>query len=266
MVSRPSYVGGLGFDLKWDMGWMHDTLEYMRHEPVHRKYHHHELTFRAIYQFAENYLLPLSHDEVVHGKGSLLSKMPGDEWQRFANMRLLLSAQWTAAGKKLLFMGGEVGQYREWNYEESVDWHLLEHALHQGLVKTVRELNRLYREEPALHEQDCLPSGFAWLDPNDADQSVFSFLRRGRDANDVIAVVLNATPEVRSGYRIGVPMSGWWKEIFNSDAAEFGGSGQGNMGGLPSKKHAYHGYNYALELTLPPLAAVMLRYDAHHRP
>lgn len=262
MVSRPTYVGGLGFGYKWDMGWMHDTLIYFSREPVHRKFHHNELTFRAIYQFSENYLLPLSHDEVVHGKGSLIGRMPGDEWQRFANLRLLLSYHWSAPGKKLLFMGGDIAQYREWNYENSIDWHLLEHEPHRKLQHLVRELNHLYRAEPALHELDCDPGGFTWLEPNDSDHSVYSYLRRGKSEKSVIAVALNCTPAPRLGYRIGVPFAGTWREVFNSDAEDYGGSGHGNYGGVDAEKSPYHGHPYSLVLTLPPLGAVMFRHDA----
>ena len=266
MVSRPAYVGGLGFGYKWDMGWMHDTLVYFSRDPVHRKFHHNELTFRAIYQFAENYVLPLSHDEVVHGKGSLLARMSGDDWQKFANLRLLLSYQWSASGKKLLFMGSEIAQGREWNYETSVDWRLLEIDYHRHIQHLVRELNHLYRAEPALHELDCDPGGFTWLEPNDSDHSVYSYLRRGRDQQSVIAVVLNATPSPRLGYRIGVPLAGFWREIFNSDAHEFGGTGHGNFGGVPAEPTPYHGHPYSLVLTLPPLGAIMLRHGEAEGP
>jgi len=266
MVSRPTYIGGLGFGYKWDMGWMHDTLHYLQHEPIYRKYHHHQYTFRAIYQFSENYVLPLSHDEVVHGKGSLLGKMPGDEWRRFANLRLLLSTMWAQPGKKLLFMGGEIGQSTEWNHDGSVEWHLTQNDLHQGVQRLVQQLNRVMREEPAFHELDTQPEGFDWIDPNDAEQSVFSFIRRGRDPNNVAVVVLNCTPEPRNNYRIGVPQGGYWSEVLNSDASEFGGSGHGNLGGVEAAPIASHGHSHALTLTLPPLGAVILKYDPGAQP
>jgi len=264
MVSRPTYVGGLGFGYKWDMGWMHDTLSYLSRDSIYRQYHHHEITFRAIYQFSENYVLPLSHDEVVHGKGSLIGKMPGDDWQRFANLRLLLTYQWAAPGKKMLFMGGELGQWSEWSHERALDWHLLEHNQNQGVRELVRQLNRIYREESALHECDTEERGFAWLDPNDSEHCVVSFLRHGRSNRDIVAVILNCTPSPRFNYRVGVPYAGYWREIFNSDAAEFGGSGHGNLGGLESAPISYHGHPCALDLTVPPLGAVLLRFDADH--
>jgi 1,4-alpha-glucan branching enzyme len=259
MVSRPTYVGGLGFGYKWDMGWMHDTLDYARRDPIHRKFHHHQMTFRAIYQYAENYILPLSHDEVVHAKGSLLSRMPGDEWQRFANLRLCLAYQWAQPGKKLLFMGGEFGQWAEWNHEASLDWHLLEQERHRGVLRLVRRLNDVYREEAALHQQDCQPGGFQWLDANDAEQSVFSFLRRSLDGRQAVVIVLNATPLPRYGYRVGAPFGGHWREILNTDAREYGGSGQGNLGGVMADGAGAHGHPHSLVLTLPPLATVFLR-------
>ncbi|MGH9458924.1 MAG: 1,4-alpha-glucan branching protein GlgB [Thermoanaerobaculia bacterium] len=257
MVSRPVYVGGLGFGLKWDMGWMHDTLHYIARAPIHRRYHHGELTFRMIYAFNENFTLPLSHDEVVHGKGSLLGKMPGDDWQKFANLRLLYTYMWTQPGKKLLFMGGELAQWSEWNHERSLDWHLAEYAPHAGIGRLIRELNRLYRDYAALHQLDTDPAGFQWIDGSDADQSVLSYLRVGRDGSRPIAVVLNFTPVPRPNYRIGVPRGGRWGEIFNSDAEEFGGAGQGNMGGADAAPVGMHGRPYSLTVTVPPLGAVL---------
>jgi 1,4-alpha-glucan branching enzyme len=256
MVSRPTYVGGLGFGLKWDMGWMHDTLQYMTRDPVHRKYHHHELTFRGLYAFHENFILPLSHDEVVHGKGSLLSKMPGDTWQKFANLRLLLGYMYAQPGKKLLFMGSELGQWREWDHEASLDWDLLQYPLHAGIHQWVRDLNRLYRTHPALHELDVDPSGFAWIDPHDADNSVVSLMRRDRPGEAIVVVVCNFTPVPRYEYRVGVPRSGWWREALNSDGWEYGGSGLGNMGGTAAEPVPVHGHPFSLRLTLPPLASV----------
>ncbi len=258
MVSRPTYVGGLGFGLKWDMGWMHDTLEYMRRDPVHRKYHHDQLTFRQLYAFHENFVLPLSHDEVVHGKGSLLEKMPGDEWQRFANLRLLLSYMWAQPGKKLLFMGGEIGQWREWRHDESLDWDLLERAPHEGVRRLVTELNRAYREEPALHLFDCKPAGFEWVDCADWQGSTVSFLRKGAGGESIL-VACNFTPVPRLGYRIGVPCGGTWREIFNSDAAEYGGGGMGNLGAVQAEAVPAHGRGFSLPLLLPPLAALFLK-------
>ena len=258
MVSRPIYVGGLGFGLKWDMGWMHDTLEYMSHEPVHRKFHHDRLTFRALYAFTENFVLPLSHDEVVHGKGSLLNKMPGDPWQKFANLRLLLSYMYGQPGKKLLFQGAEIGQWREWAHEESVDWHLLGDERHAGIQRLLTDLNRLYREEPALHEFDLDEAGFEWIAANDSEQSVISFLRKG-EGDEVVLVALNFTPLPRHNYRLGAPSAGLWEEVLNSDAADYGGSGQGNLGGVPAAPFPFHGRPASLTLTLPPLGAVFLK-------
>jgi 1,4-alpha-glucan branching enzyme len=259
MVSRPTYLGGLGFGMKWDMGWMHDTLQYMSHEAVHRKFHHNELTFRQIYAGTENFVLPLSHDEVVHGKGSLLGKMPGDDWQKLANLRLLLGYMWAQTGKKLLFMGGEFGQWREWNHEESLDWHLLEQPPHQGMQRWAEDLNRLYRSEPALYELDPEGGGFEWIDANDSAQSIITFLRKGRSDDDVILVGCNFTPVPRPNYLVGVPSGGVWKEVLNSDAALYGGSGWGNLGGLEALPISVHGRPKALNLTLPPLSCVFLK-------
>ncbi|MBI4219514.1 MAG: alpha amylase C-terminal domain-containing protein, partial [Chloroflexi bacterium] len=255
MVSRPNYVGGLGFGAKWDMGWMHDTLLYMTRDPVHRKYHHNNLTFRTLYAFAENFVLPLSHDEVVHGKGSLLGKMPGDDWQKFANLRLLYGYMYGQAAKKLLFMGGEFGQWSEWNHESSLEWHLLQYPHHQGLQKWLQDLNHAYRSKPALYRFDCDTRGFEWVDPSDHEQSVLLFLRNGLPEENPILVVCNFTPIVRKNYRAGVPRGGFWKEILNSDAADYGGSGTGNFGGLEAAPVPCHGRPFSLNLTLPPLAA-----------
>jgi 1,4-alpha-glucan branching enzyme len=259
MVSRPAYLGGLGFGLKWDMGWMHDTLRYMEHDPIHRKYHHNELSFRMVYAFNENFILPLSHDEVVHGKGSLLSKMPGDEWQKFANLRVMLGYMYTQPGKKLLFMGGELGQWHEWTHEGALDWDLLEHEKHRGLQRWVRDLNTLYRGEPALHELDCEPGGFAWIDCNDAGQSTLTYLRRGRNPADTVLVACNFTPVPRHNHRIGVPVRGEWREILNSDAPLYGGSGQGNLGSVESVPVARHGHPQSLVMTLPPMVVVVFK-------
>ncbi len=263
MVSRPTYVGGLGFGMKWDMGWMHDTLEYFRRDPIHRRWHHGELTFRMVYAFNENFVLPLSHDEVVHGKGSLLDKMPGDEWRRFANLRLLYAYMWAMPGKKLLFMGGEFGQGREWSHERSLDWHLLDGEKHRGVRRLVSDLNHRYAQEPALHARDFDPDGFQWIDASDAEQSVICFLRKGRSEDDApILCAFNFTPTPLTNYRIGVPSKGHWEEILNTDAATYGGSGQGNMGGVDTTPVPQHGHDRSVVLTLPPLGAVFLRSPA----
>jgi 1,4-alpha-glucan branching enzyme len=258
LVSRPVDLGGLGFGFKWDMGWMHDTLRYMSREPIHRKHHHGELTFRAMYAFSENFVLPLSHDEVVHGKGSLLGKMPGDEWQRFANLRLLLGAMWTTPAKKLLFMGGEFGQEREWSHDRSLDWELLERPLHAGLQRFVADLNRLYRAEPALHQLDCEGAGFSWVDCNDAEHGVLAWLRRA-SADDAVLVACNFTPTPLHNRRLGVPRAGTWTELLNGDASVYGGSGQGNLGGVRSAPVACHGHAQSIVATLPPLAVVVFK-------
>ena len=257
MVSRPVYLGGLGFGLKWNLGWMHDTLAYFRQDPVHRKYHHSRLTFSLWYAFTENFVLPLSHDEVVHGKGALIGKMPGDEWQQFASLRLLFGYMWSHPGKKLLFMGGEFGQRREWQHDESLEWHVLGYPLHAGVRRWVRDLNRLYRESAALHELDFSAAGFSWIDCDDADVSVISFLRRG-SSGALALVVCNFTPVPRPSYRVGVPVGGRWQERLNSDAADYGGSGQGNLGALDTEAHGAHGQAQSLALRLPPLAILIL--------
>jgi 1,4-alpha-glucan branching enzyme len=262
MVSKPTYVGGLGFGLKWDMGWMHDTLEYMRKDPVHRRFHHDRITFRAIYAFHENFTLPLSHDEVVHGKGSLMGQMAGDDWQKFANLRLLLADQYAQPGKKLLFMGDEFAQWREWNHESSLDWNLLVYGPHEGMQKLVERLNAIYKEASALHELDADPSGFEWIDCNDGDNSVLSLLRKSKDGSQAVAAVLNFTPVPRSDYRVGVPRGGRWSEILNTDAAEYGGSGLGNLGGVEADAVPMHGRPFSLRITLPPLAAVFFKSPA----
>jgi 1,4-alpha-glucan branching enzyme len=261
MVSRPTYVGGLGFGLKWDMGWMHDTLEYMSQDALFRRYHHNKLTFRMLYAFHENFILPLSHDEVVYGKGSLLQKMPGDDWQRFANLRLLFGYMYAQPAKKLIFMGGEFGQWREWAHDESLQWDLLQYAPHAGLRRWVTELNRLYRSEPALYELDSHPSGFEWIDCTDAESSVVSLIRKGRSTETIVLVACNFTPVPRHNYRVGAPRGGWWREVLNSDATDYGGSGWGHLGGVEAVPIPLHGRPYSLTLTLPPLAAVFFLHE-----
>ncbi len=258
-VSRPIYVGGLGFGYKWDMGWMHDTLEYMRQDAVYRKYHHDRLTFRAVYAFSENFVLPLSHDEVVYGKGSLLNKMPGDTWQKFANLRLLLGYMYAQPGKKLLFMGGEFGQSREWNHDTQLDWSLLDRPEHAGLRRWVDDLNRVYRAEPALHRYDCQERGFEWIDCHDSDQSTLAFLRMGDDEEPAIIIACNFTPMPRRNFRIGTPAADYWEEVLNSDASLYGGSGMGNFGGVTTTPVASHGRPVSIGLTLPPLAIVLFK-------
>lgn len=261
MVSRPTYVGGLGFGMKWDMGWMHDTLAYMSKDPIHRGYHHNYLTFRMLYAYHENFVLPLSHDEVVYGKGSLLRKMPGDDWQKFANLRLLFGYMYAQCGKKLLFMGAEIGQWSEWYHEAGLEWYLLEYPLHQGVQRWVKDLNRLYRSAPSLFELDFDPSGFEWIDCTDHHASVVSLIRNARSSGETMMVVCNFTPVPRIGYRIGAPSGGFWKEVLNSDGREYGGSGLGNLGGVEAEALAVHGRDFSLKLTLPPLSAVYLRRE-----
>jgi 1,4-alpha-glucan branching enzyme len=259
MVSRPVYLGGLGFGEKWDMGWMHDTLEYFQQDPIHRKYHHSKLTFRMLYSFQENFVLPLSHDEVVHGKGSLIGKMPGDEWQRFANLRLLFAYMYAQPGKKLMFMGCEFGQVREWAHDSSLEWHVLQYLTHNGMQKWVAELNRAYRDEPGLHVLDNLAEGFEWVDCNDNLTSTISLLRKTESPKDTVLVVCNFTPVIREGYRVGVPHGGYWRELLNSDAKEYGGTGVGNLGGVHAEATEAHGRPHSLRLTLPPLGALFLK-------
>ncbi len=258
MVSRPMYVGGLGFGYKWDMGWMHDSLQYFRRESIYRRFHHGELTFRGLYMFSENYVMSLSHDEVVHGKGSLLDKMAGDVWQKFANLRLLYSMMFAQPGKKLLFMGAELAQWREWSHDSSLDWHLQMFPSHQGIQRLLSDLNRLYRHEPALYAADCEPSGFEWVDANDAEGSVLSFLRHGKHGETML-VVFNATPVVREDYRIGVPQGGRWLEMLNSDSEIYWGSGIGNAGAVEAEPVAIHGRSHSLKLRLPPLGALFFK-------
>ena len=259
LVTRPVYIGGLGFGLKWDMGWMHDTLEYFALDPIYRSYHHQKITFRMMYAFAENYVLPISHDEVVHGKGSLINKMSGDNWTKRANLRALLGYQYGQTGKKFLFMGCEIGQFREWNHDSSIDWHLLQHAEHRGLQQWVADLNALYRDEPAMHEMDNEPGGFEWVDCNDADQSIVSFLRYNRDRTRAMLAVCNFTPVPRGSFRVGVPESERWDEVLNSDATTYGGSGWGNMGGVTTEEQPKHGRPASINIVLPPLSISFFR-------
>ena len=261
-VSRPTYENGLGFGYKWNMGWMHDTLQYMQEDPVHRRWHHHKLTFGLHYAFSENFILPLSHDEVVHGKGALLEKMPGDRWQKFANLRAYFGFMWGHPGKKLLFMGGEFAQPREWNHDRSLDWHLLEQSEHEGVRALVRDLNRIYRELPALHECDCEAAGFEWVEMNDAERSVLAFLRLGSNRSRPVLVVCNFTPVPRNNYRVGVPRGGYWRERINTDSIYYGGSGMGNLGGANGEDVAWHGQPHSVKITLPPLSTLVFEADA----
>ena len=259
-VSRPTYLGGLGFSLKWNMGWMNDTLNYFSKDSIYRRYEHNKLTFSLLYAFSENFMLPFSHDEVVHGKNSLLHKMPGDMWQQFANLRLLFAYQYAHPGKKLFFMGQEIAQRDEWSETHSLDWHLLQYDSHRGILRLVADLNKLLASEPALHQVDFDWQGFEWVDANDSDNSVYSFIRRGKNPDDLLIVILNATPVVRYGYHIGVPRTGHYEEVLNTDAASYGGSNVGNLGGMNAGEHAWQGRRYSLALTLPPLAAVFLKW------
>jgi 1,4-alpha-glucan branching enzyme len=257
-VSRPLYVGGLGFGFKWDMGWMHDTLDYFSMDPIYRRYHHRDLTFGLMYAWSENFVLPLSHDEVVYGKRSLLDKMPGDRWRKFANLRSLYGYMWARSGKKLLFMGGEFGQWREWNHDSSLDWHLLGEADHRGVQALVRDLNRLYRNEPALWEADTEPGGFQWIDANNGDENIIAFMRIAKSSNRRIICICNFSPVVRQSYRIGVPAGGIYREILNTDSELYGGSNQGNGGAVMAENSASHGQPFSLSLRLPPLGVLWL--------
>jgi 1,4-alpha-glucan branching enzyme len=266
MVSRPPYMGGLGFSLKWNMGWMHDTLNYLQKDPVYRRYHHNDMTFSLLYAFNENFVLPLSHDEVVHGKGSLLNKISGDEWQKFASLRAYYGFMWGHPGKKLLFMGGEFGQWQEWDFNKNLEWTALGSPNHRGIQTFVKDLNRLYQREPALHEIDFEPEGFSWIDANDSDNSVFSFIRKSKKSGDFIIVVSNMTPVVRENYRIGVPKPGFYEEIINSDSDFYWGSNVGNGGGIETEPVTFHGYEQSLSLRLPPLGTIMLKFNAKATP
>jgi 1,4-alpha-glucan branching enzyme len=259
LISRPTYVGGLGFGLKWNMGWMHDMLEYASTDPIHRSYQHNRITFSLMYAFSENFVLPFSHDEVVYGKGSMIRKMPGDDWQKFANLRCLYGYMFGHPGKKLLFMGNEFGQWSEWNHDQSLEWHLLQYPFHSGLQRWVRDLNTLYRAEPALYEMDCDPAGFEWMDCTDYQRSVVSFLRHGRRPGDTLLIVCNFTPVPRQNYRVGVPQGGYWRETLNSDAPLYGGSGQGNIGGLSATPLPIHGRPFSVNMTLPPLSVLIFK-------
>ncbi len=258
-VSRPTYAGGLGFGLKWDMGWMHDTLEYFSLDPVYRRHHHRDLTFGMLYAWSENFVLPLSHDEVVHGKRSMLSKMPGDRWQQFANLRALYAYMWARCGKKLLFMGSEFGQWREWNHDESLDWNLLDYDEHRGLQRLVRDLNWHYRVEPALWEADVEPSGFQWIAPDNADDNVIVFMRIAPSSGQKLICVCNFSPVMRAPYRVGVPEPGFYREILNTDSAYYGGTNAGNAGGVEARKIEWFGFSHSIAITLPPLAVVWFR-------
>jgi 1,4-alpha-glucan branching enzyme len=256
-ITRPTYLGGMGFGFKWDMGWMHDTLKYFSEDPVHRRYHHDKLTFRGLYQDTEQFVLPLSHDEVVHGKGSLLRKMPGDDWQRFANLRALLVDMWGQPGKKLVFMGTEIGMWEEWSHDRAVSWQLLDEPMHHGMATFVEDLGRVYRETPALWAADHEADGFAWIDASDVEASVYSWIRRSGD--DLAVVVLNLTPVPRQPYRLGLPRGGRWREALNSDSEHYGGSNLGNLGGIEATDESWHGQPASVELTLPPLSGLILR-------
>ncbi|HEU5118860.1 MAG TPA: alpha amylase C-terminal domain-containing protein, partial [Isosphaeraceae bacterium] len=259
-VSRPTRIGGLGFDLKWDLGWVHDTVDnYMSIDPLNRKDAHDKLTFRQMYAYSENYILAHSHDEVVYSKRSLLGKMPGDRWQQFANLRTLLGYMYTLPGKKLLFMGSDFAQEREWNHDQALDWPLLDDPMHSGLHRWVRDLNTTYRAIPALHELDCHPDGFQWVEVKDQDRSVFAYLRKARHSDDQVLVACNFTPVPRHNYRLGVPRSGPWQEILNGDARLYGGSGQGNLGSLLTSPVPSHGFDQSLNLVLPPLSVIAMR-------
>jgi 1,4-alpha-glucan branching enzyme len=258
-VSRPAFAGGLGFTYKWNMGWMHDMLAYVKQDPVHRRWHHDQITFSMLYAFSENFVLPFSHDEVVYGKRSMLNKMPGDPWQQHATLRALYGYLFGHPGKKLMFMGSEFGQRHEWDHDTGLDWPVLDDPLHRGLQAWVRDLNSTYRQEPALHQVDFDQAGFSWVDCNDRDNSVISFIRRGKNAGDFVLTVVNFTPVVRHQYRVGVPEAGWYRELLNSDAALYGGSNTGNGGGLAAEPVAADGHPYSLLLFVPPLGCLFLK-------
>jgi 1,4-alpha-glucan branching enzyme len=259
MVSRPVYIGGLGFTFKWNMGWMHDTLDYIEKDPIYRRYHHNKMTFSMVYAYNENFVLSLSHDEVVHGKGSLIEKIPGDWWQKFATLRLLYGYQWTHPGKKLLFMGQEFGQWREWSEARQLDWELLEMDTHQGLIRWMSDLNRVYQQQPALYEHDFDSKGFRWIDADDSDNSVFAYVRFADDATDFIVIAANFTPVPRTDYHLGVPEAGHYVELLNSDSAHYGGGDVGNSGGVESEAVASHGFQHRITLTIPPLGILILK-------
>jgi len=265
-VTRPPYLGGLGFTFKWNMGWMHDTLGYFKRDPVFRKFHQNDLTFAMLYHHHENFVLPLSHDEVVHGKGSLRRRMPGDDWQGFANLRALLAYQWTFPGKKLLFMGGEFGQSHEWNANGELDWALLDAGpFHRGVHQFVADLNQFYRGEPALWERDYDMEGFFWIDCSDTENSVLSFVRQSADLRNRLLVALNLTPVLRTGYRLGVPAGGFWREVLNSDSGTYGGGNHGNLGGIHAEPWRSHGQPFSASLALPPLSAVVFKHEGEAR-
>ena len=259
-VSRPTYTGGLGFGFKWNMGWMNDSLRYISKEPVHRRFHQGEITFSMLYAFHEHFILVLSHDEVVHGKGSLLNKMPGDMWQKFANVRMFLAWMWAHPGKKLIFQGIEFGQWAEWNHDQSLDWHLNQSGLHDGLRRLIQHLNALYLSEPALSELDDSYDGFEWIDFNDSDNSVWSFMRKSRSGETLVFIV-NATPVVRGGYRVGVNASGWYQEVLNTDAQTYGGSNVGNWGGCPAEPSTWQGKPFSILVDLPPLSVSAFKHS-----
>jgi 1,4-alpha-glucan branching enzyme len=260
-VSRPTSAGGLGFGYKWNMGWMNDTLHYVARDPVHRRFHHHQITFGLYYAFSENFILPISHDEVVHGKGSLLARMPGEGAPKIANMRAYLGFMWAHPGKKLLFMGQEFAQGREWSHQTSLDWHLTDHPWHAGVQRLVKDVNRLYRETPALYQRDCRADGFDWVEAGAATESVFAWMRYGEEGAAPILAIINFTPVGRSGWRVGVPRPGHWREVMNTDAEYYGGSGTGNLGGVNSEPRAWNGQDHSLLITLPPLTTLVFQLD-----
>jgi len=260
-ISQPIESGGLGFGFKWNMGWMNDTLKYMERDPIHRKYHHNQMTFGLVYAFSENFILPLSHDEVVHGKGSLLDKMPGDRWQKFANLRAYYGFMWTHPGKKLLFMGGEFGQSDEWNHNQSLDWHLLDYPEHKGVKALIKDLNALYTNTPALHQLDCEGRGFEWIQTDNAHLSVFCWLRKGEEGAAPVVIISNMTPTVHTDFPLGVPHAGFYREIMNTDDTKYAGSGVNNGEGVTAAKKPWDGRPYSLSVTLPPLATIVLQLD-----